>query len=102
MLDAAEILVREERWSDIAQEADVLAAMHFREVDEGVEPRRPYKLDKRLMQLIADSGALSITAARNGAEKLIGYCSWIVKPDVESEGLLIAEHGPWFVLPEHP
>lgn len=102
MLAPAEITIRDETWPDVAANVDALCAEHFREVDEGVEPRRPFKMDKRLVGLIWDSGTLSITAARDAAGTLIGYCSWIITPDVESEGLIIAQHGPWYVRPDFP
>jgi hypothetical protein len=102
MLAVAKIAIQEESWATVADEADALAAAHFKEVDEGVEPRRPYKLAKGLMAAIDASGALSITAARDASGALIGYCVWIITPDVESEGLTIAQHGPWYVSPDHP
>lgn len=102
MLAPAEPTIREETWTDVAAEAVALAEAHFKEVDEGVEPRRPFKLNMTLMGQIFDAGALSITAARDVAGSLIGYCTWIITPDVESEGLIIAQHGPWYVRPDFP
>lgn len=96
-----DVVIREESWHDMAIEAEALGRHHFMETDEGIESRRPWKLDMRLMSLIADAGIFCIMAARDG-EKLIGYHFWKIGPDVESEGLLIAEHGPWFCLPDYP
>lgn len=82
-------------------EAEALAEQHFEEVDGGVEPRRKLKVDVALMDALRDAGALKIiTARKNG--KLVGYYTWNISRDVESEGLLIAQQGAWFVAPSHP
>lgn len=93
--------IREEAWGPAADEFSALGLQHFTETDDGVEPRRPFKLDCAIMQQIYDAGMLSITAARSDG-KLVGYCMWMIMPDVESAGLLIAQHGPWFSLPGFP
>ena len=90
------ITVAQERWSDVRDEIEELFAGHFAEVDGGIEPRRRYKLDHAAMAAIDEAGCLEITAARiDGA--LVGYCMWMTSQDVESEGLSIAQHGPWYV-----
>lgn len=98
--DAVElILVGLERWENFWPECDGLARPHFAEVSGTSDPNRPYKLDTALMQQCAESGALKIIAARvNG--RLVGYCTWMVQPDVESHGLLIAQQGGWYVMPD--
>lgn len=82
------------------EEARALAEAHFAEVDGGIEPKRPFCLDLALMDALANAGALLIVEARQGSA-LIGYFSWQVSPDVESEGLLIAQQGAWYVKPGH-
>lgn len=74
---------------------------HFEEVDGGVEPNRPFRLDLRLMQALADAGSLKAVIARLDG-LLVGYLTWNITPDVESEGLLIAQQGGWYVAPGHP
>jgi len=100
-LPLADVVIREEGWHGMAVEAEALGRLHFAETDDGVEPRRPWKLNMQLMAQIYDAGVLSIMAARDGA-KLIGYHFWTITPDVESDGLIMAQHGPWFCLPEYP
>lgn len=78
-----------------------LAEAHFAEVDGGVEPRREFRLDTNLMQLIADGGSLKTIIARQDG-RLVGYYTWNIMPDVESAGLLIAQQGAWYVEPGHP
>lgn len=94
-----ELRIAVEPWSDAFwQEAKPLAEAHFLEVDGGVEPKRRFKLDCRLMQALHDADALKIVSARRG-DRLVGYFSWQITPDVESEGLMIAQQGAWYVAP---
>lgn len=89
-----------EPWTDeLWSELWPLAECHSLEVDEGVEPRRPFKLDLNLMRLLAQSGSLKVVVARKAHGRPVGYYTWNVTPDVESEGLLIAQQGAWFVEP---
>lgn len=91
-----------EPWSeDLWGEMQALAGAHFQEVDGGVEPKRPFRLDLGLMQAIADAGSLKVVIARVGAQ-MVGYYTWNIMPDVESQGLLIAQQGAWYVAPGHP
>lgn len=90
-----------EPWSDAWwHDARELAESHFEEVDGGVEPRRRFKLDTRLMALLDQAGSLKIVTARLG-NRMVGYFTWNIAPDVESEGLLIAQQGAWYVEPGH-
>jgi hypothetical protein len=52
-----------------------------------------------MMRAMNASGRLRICSARVDG-RLAGYCMWTVTEDVESKGMLIAEHGPWFVRKE--
>lgn len=90
-----------EPWSEAFwNECRALAEAHFEEVDGGVEPRRPFKLDLRLMQALSDAGAMLIIAGRREG-RLVSYFTWQVTLDVESEGLLVAMQGAWYVAPGH-
>lgn len=93
-----QVELRQALWGEIWPECDALAAAHFEEVDGGIEPRRPYKIDARLMQLCEDCGSLKIVAVWVD-EALAGYLTWNVTPDVESAGLLVAQQGAWYVRP---
>lgn len=94
-----DVVLAEEPWSAIWPECDKLGAQHFDEVDSGVEPRRPFKLDDGAMDAMNKAGILKIYTARR-AGKMLGYCTWNVTTDVESKGLLIAIQGAWFCLPK--
>lgn len=88
-----------EPWSDAWwAEAKPLAEAHVGEVDEGVEPRRRFKMDERQMALGSDAGVIKLVTAREGG-RMIGYYTWQVSFDVESEGLLIAQQGGWYAVP---
>ena len=93
------ITIAAERWCNIADEMEKLTAVHFEEVDGGVEPRRPYRPDGELIEHINESGFFRIYVARQNG-RMIGYICWTVHNDAESRGLLIAEMGPWFALPD--
>ena len=96
---ASPITISVERWINIADEVEKLTAVHFEEVDGGVEPRRPYKPDGELIERINESGFFRIYVARQNG-KMLGYICWTMHNDAESQGLLIAEMGPWFALPD--
>lgn len=81
-------------------EAQALAEAHSVEVDGGVEPRRPFKVDEAGMIALQRAGILRIFALRLNT-RLVGYFTWQVSMDLESEGLLIAQQGAWYVSPGH-
>jgi hypothetical protein len=94
--DSAGIIIARESWDSVWPEVSELAAEHFAEVDGGIEPKRPLKIDSARMRSLSLMGILQIITARK-AGKLMGYCTWQIMPDIESEGLLIAQQGAWFV-----
>lgn len=94
--------VATEPWSGAFwSEAEALAKAHFEEVDGGVEPRRKLNLNLNTMQWASDNGTLKLFTARLDG-RLVGYYTWNVMDDVESQGLLIAQQGAWYVSPGHP
>src|SRR5258705_11432489 len=90
--NAGETLIALEPWDSVWPEVSALVAEHHAEVDEGVEPRRPLAIDVPRMRAMSMMGVLMIVTARKGG-KLVGYLTWQVMPDLESEGLLIAQQG---------
>jgi hypothetical protein len=91
-----DVVIGPEAWDSIWPEADALFAEHFSEVEGYLAENRPYKLDEPAMRAMAVAGMLRIVTARVDGV-LAGYCMWQVTKDVESAGMLIAQHGPWFV-----
>lgn len=89
------LTVEEESWDSAWPEAERLAAKHFEEVDGGVESRRVFAPDVAKMRALNAMGVLRIfTARRDG--KLVGYFTWQIMPDLESQDLLIAQQGAWY------
>jgi hypothetical protein len=77
------------------------AEAHALEVDGGVQPQRPFKLDEPVMLALAAAGVLRTFIARDMAGVLVGYFTWNISLDIESAGLLIAQQGAWYVAPGH-
>lgn len=95
------VQMQNEPWSEqIEREGLALSEAHFDEVDHDIEPRRPFRLDHEIMRGIEAAGQLQLNTARVDGQ-LAAYCIWTIGPDPESEGLLIANQGPWFVA-ENP
>lgn len=85
-----------EAWSpQIEREGLALAAEHASEVEGDIEPRRPFRLDCSIMRTLQNAGQLQLNTARTDGA-LAAYCIWTIGSDPESEGLLIANQGPWF------
>lgn len=94
-----DVVIGPEPWDAIWPEVDELGAAHYEEVCAASEPHRPYKLDEQAMRQMNAAGTLRIFTARVEGV-LAGYCMWSVAKDVESAGMLMAHHGPWFVKEE--
>jgi hypothetical protein len=92
------VTVAVEPWSDTLYEQEMrpLVEAHAREV--GHDARGRFKLDLALMRVCAEHGALLVMVARR-AGRMVGYLTWNISPDVEAEGLLIAQQGGWYVAP---
>jgi hypothetical protein len=80
------------------REAKPLAEAHSAEVDSDVEPRRKFKVHEAGMEAMQDAGCLRVFALRKNRE-LVGYLTWQISLDLESEGLVIAQQGAWYVAP---
>lgn len=84
-----EIELREERWSEVESEIGPLLAAHSRELAGG-----EINLDWRLLTFAQES--LVVVTARESGE-LIGYCIWMIGPDIARAGGLVAELKPWYI-----
>lgn len=91
------LVVREETWTQVWPDAERLAKQHHAEVQETA----PLSVDTETMFAMGQGGWLKIIAARLGLE-LIGYLTWQISTSVESDGVLVAQQGAWFLLPGHP
>lgn len=96
------VVIGLEPWGSAGlDEMQELARAHMAEVGDLADPRRPAKLNDLLMGNLSRSGLLRIITARVDG-LLLGYLLWTIMPDVESQGLLIADMGPWYVAPDAP
>lgn len=90
-----------EPWSHIWPEAEALAQQHWEEVDSGVEPRRRFAVDAGLCEKMYQAGVLKCFALRCPQGHLLGYLTWQLMMDPESQGLVVAQQGAWYVAPGH-
>jgi hypothetical protein len=90
-------------WEPFANwpECEALALVHAEEANDGARHGRPFKVNTKLLQEMENAGQFLCVGARiNG--KLVGYLTWSFIPDIESEGVTIADQGAWFVTPDAP
>jgi hypothetical protein len=88
-----------EPWSSVWPEGRPLAEAHFKEVEGNLALNRPCKIDERMMADAERVGALRVVGARVSG-RLVGYCTWSLLPDPESQGLVMANQGAIYVDPE--
>lgn len=93
-----EFIIRQERFIDFWIEAEPLAKAHRVEVNDGDRPHHPFKMNIRLIDMIERAGAFRVFAARIDG-RLAGYITWSITPDVESDGVMLADQGGWYVAP---
>lgn len=92
--------IDEEPWIDVRDEIEPLARAHFNEVAGELEPKRQFGLDRGVMETLAKLGVLRVWVARvNG--QVAGYCTWNISNDPESNGMLMADQGGWYVTPRY-
>lgn len=87
--------MRQESWSECADEIVVLAEASWDETVPGLEPERRFDLDREAFAAMDRAGVLVIVTARGLDSSLLGYCSWVLQFDLESRGALIAQQGSW-------
>lgn len=94
-----ELLARE-RFASVWQEMAALVREHFVEVDGGVQDtRRPCAIDTRVLGQMDAIGTFQVYTARSSDGILLGYCTWNLGYDLESQGLAIAHQGGWYSPP---
>lgn len=93
------VVIRQESYLTMGLEAEGLGALHFAEVNSDLMPQRKYALDHNTLRALYLQGTMRVFTLRR-AGKLQGYITWNVFYDPESQGLLTADQGAWFVLPQ--
>lgn len=103
--ELAEALERQRsgKWSRVGLEsietawpdAEPLARAHFAEVEGEDRPWRPFDPNLAAMHQLNRTGNMRIVTARRGGV-LQGYMTWLLIPDFESVGLVVARQGAWY------
>lgn len=88
-----------ENFADISEEVTQFACAAYMEVNPCGKPGHPYRLNVPLLVHMETSGNWRIMCARVN-NRLAGYITWSFVPDAESEGVIIADQGAWFVADE--
>ena len=91
------VLVREERWSDVVDEAMALAAAHHAEATHGAEGA--FAINREVTAQLEAAGLLRVLIARVDG-RVAGYCCWTREVNVESDQPPTMTHGPFYVAPE--
>lgn len=89
-----------EKWETFGHDALAIAKDHFSEVEGELAQRRPYNPNSAGMLALSQAGILHCLSARV-AGKLVGYFTWNVIPDLESQSLLIGMQGAWYIDPAY-
>jgi hypothetical protein len=88
--------ISRESWDSFCREAEPLMRLHHEEIGEnGVT----FKLDHLRIREIERAGNVRFWIAR-GSEGLLGYIVWYLGWHLFSEGLRVAQMGPWYVSKE--
>jgi hypothetical protein len=81
-------------WHDA--ESEGLAAEHYVEANAGWREHHPLRVNVALaVQLERAAGFRTYGARING--RLVGYLTWSISPDIESDGVLMADQGAFYV-----
>lgn len=102
-LKAKGLEVRECAWSEVWPEGLALFRAHEKEI--GVEDDRiPLDIDEGRCRTMYQMGVLRIVGAFQtplyGRPRLAGYLFWYVSPSILSMQTMVADQGPWYVVPE--
>ena len=85
-------------WDDLWPEAKQLMLAHKVETGQD-DPRQVLVPDSQRIRAFEATGGLMLLAARDSAEALVGYSIWYISKSLETSGLLVADQGPWYVVP---
>lgn len=105
-MSAFKLEVREVAWSEVWPQGLPLFAAHEKEI--GVEDSgAPLDIDEGRCRTMYQMGILRIIGAFhtpaiavNARPRLVGYLFWYVSPSILSRQTMVADQGPWYVVPE--
>lgn len=90
-----------EPWRTLWPDAKAMMADHFKEVEGGLALMRPFGVVSDTMERLDDIGVMKCATART-PDRLVGYMTWMLTPDIESFGTLKADQGAVYVSPDSP
>lgn len=96
-----DIAIRWESFRTMWPDAKSLIAAHFNEVEGDLAEKRPCGIVSNTMTQLDDMGVMKCSTARIDG-RLVGYMTWMLTPDLESNGTLKADQGGIYVSPEAP
>lgn len=80
-------------------EGQALMSAHLSESDSS--EHHPLKMNVPLLTELEKQGLFRVMTARVDG-RLVGYITWSLVPDAESEGIVIADQGAWYCEPDQP
>ena len=89
-------------WEPVASflgELKPLGERHWEEVNNGALTGHPFRPDGAVLTRLEDAGIFKCLVSRMGG-RMVGYLTWNVSPDPESEGIIQADQGGWYVDPD--
>lgn len=104
--EVAKLVVRECTWQSVWPEGASLFAAHEKEI--GLQDAStPLDINVELCEQLERMGCLRIVGAFDGRglpldcrPRLVGYVFWYVSPNLLSRHNIVADQGPWYVVPE--
>jgi len=103
-MSASKLVVRECAWTEVWPQGFELFRAHEQELKlDG--PHAPIEINVDLCEKCANAGVLRIMGAFEQNEtspldpRLVGYLFWYVSPSLISRHNIVADQGPWYVVP---
>ena len=90
-------IISVEPWGSIWPECRHLVEAHWTEVKHEM----PMALNHTALNELSRQNLLLVIVARLDT-RIIGYFTWTITPDVESEGVLAGNQGAWFLEEGYP
>lgn len=105
-MSSSELIVRECSWNSVWPEGFKLFAQHEKEI--GLQDAStPLDINVEMCQELYRLGVLRIIGAFDSRglpldcrPRLVGYIFWYVSPNLLSRHNMVADQGPWYVVPE--
>lgn len=97
-MSETQLIVREVSWSEVWPQGLPHFVAHEKELGLD-DPRWPVDVDVVQCAELNSLGVLRIVGAHD-AGVLVGYAFWFLTPNLLSRNVLVAQQGPYYVVPE--